>query len=268
MKSLIEIIQVHIRYRRQILKMAKADLIKTYKGAALGWAWAVIQPTMRIFIYFFALSVGLRRGTAVHGYSSILWLLAGMTPWFYISSMFAGGAGCIRRYGYLVTKIKYPVATIPSFYSLSNLIVNACFTVIVLVVYVIQGHQPDIYWLQLPLYMLLMVIFFTTWALFAGLISVVSRDFLHLVKSTSLALFWLSGIIYDVNSIGKRKIAKIMLFNPVTVVVDGYRNSLIYKHWFWERAVELRNFAIIYAVLLVLTMIVYKRLIKAVPDVL
>ncbi len=268
MKSLIKIIQVHIRYRRQILKMAKADLIKTYKGAALGWAWAVIQPTMRIFIYFFALSVGLRRGTSVNGYSSILWLLAGMAPWFYINSMFSGGAGCIRRYGYLVTKVKYPVETIPSFYSLSNLFVNVCFTLIVLVVFVITGHNPDIYWLQIPLYTLLMTIFFTTWALFAGLISVVSRDFLHLVRSMTLALFWLSGIIYDVNSIGNRKICKVMLFNPVTITVDGYRNALIYKHWFWERLPELRNFAIMYVILVVLTLWVYKRLIKTIPDVL
>ena len=35
MKILIEIIKDHIEYRKQIFKLAKADLVKTYRGAAL-----------------------------------------------------------------------------------------------------------------------------------------------------------------------------------------------------------------------------------------
>ena len=268
MKSLIEILDAHIRYRRQILKMAKADLVKTYKGAALGWVWAFLQPAIMIGVYYFALSVGLRKGTHYHEYSSFVWLLAGVVPWFYMRDMWPGGASSIKRYGYLVTKIKFPVATIPTFCSISKLIVHIALMVLVMIIYVVEGHMPDIYWLQIPLYTLLMFIFFTTWSLFAGLLSVVSRDFMHLVKSSTMALFWVSGIIYNVRSIGDRLICKVMLFNPLTVVADGYRNSLIYKEWFWEHWVEMRNFAIVYGVLFCLTLFVYKRLIKIVPDLL
>ena len=35
MRDFIHIIQEHIQYRQQIFKLAKADLIKTYRGAAL-----------------------------------------------------------------------------------------------------------------------------------------------------------------------------------------------------------------------------------------
>lgn len=34
-KVLSEIIKDHIEYKRQIFKLAKADLVKTYRGAAL-----------------------------------------------------------------------------------------------------------------------------------------------------------------------------------------------------------------------------------------
>ena len=34
-KELINIIKEHIEYRKQIIKLAKADLIRTYRGAAL-----------------------------------------------------------------------------------------------------------------------------------------------------------------------------------------------------------------------------------------
>ena len=59
MKTLIKIIKEHISYKNQILKMAKADLLKTYRGAALGWAWAIIKPAVTIFVYWFAFSIGL-----------------------------------------------------------------------------------------------------------------------------------------------------------------------------------------------------------------
>lgn len=34
-KLLIDIIKEHMAYRKQIVKLAKADLIRTYRGAAL-----------------------------------------------------------------------------------------------------------------------------------------------------------------------------------------------------------------------------------------
>ena len=34
-KTLLQIIKEHIQYRKQIIKLAKSDLIKTYRGAAL-----------------------------------------------------------------------------------------------------------------------------------------------------------------------------------------------------------------------------------------
>lgn len=267
MNTCKEILRDHIRYRRQILKLAKADLIKTYKGAALGWAWAVIRPTITIGVYYFAFSVGLRKGAPVSGYPFFLWMLCGMLPWFYISSVFSSGAGVIRRYSYLVTKIRYPVSTIPTFFSLSQLSVNLFLTVIVMVIFMMYGVAPDIYWLQLPVYILMNFLFFTAWTLFAGMLSVISKDFMQLVHSSTVALFWLSGILYDARWIEQSWLRKAMLLNPVTIIVNGYRNCFIEKVWFWENPAELRNFIIIFAVMVMLAVWVYKKLVKVIPDV-
>ena len=121
MKVIREILKDHYKYRKQIFKLAKADLIKTYKGAALGWAWAVIRPAITIATYYFAFSIGLRVSRPVGEYSYFLWLLAGITPWFYFSAVFTAGAGSIRKYSYLVTKIRYPVSTIPTIINLSHM---------------------------------------------------------------------------------------------------------------------------------------------------
>ena len=54
MSTIREIWQEHVEWRGQILKLAKADIIKTYSGAALGWAWALIKPTLTIAVFWFA----------------------------------------------------------------------------------------------------------------------------------------------------------------------------------------------------------------------
>lgn len=263
-----EILLGHFIYRKQLFKLAKADIVKTYKGAALGWSWAVIRPAITIFVYWFAFSIGVRVSRDVNGYPYFLWLIGGMIPWFYMRDIFVGGASSLRRYTYLVTKIKFPICTIPTFVNLSLFLINLGLTVIMLILYAAFGYMPDMYYLQLPLYMLMMFLIFNAWALFSAMISAMSRDFLNLIKSVTIALFWLSGIMYDVSTIGVDWIRKLMLFNPITIVVNGYRDSLVYKQWFWEHPSQMRNFIIVYIALIVLSVWAYKKLKKDVPDVL
>ncbi len=98
MNALTKIIKEHILYRSQIFKLAKSDLIKTYRGSFLGWIWALVKPAITIFVYWFAFSVGLRSGKDIEGYPFFLWLLAGIIPWFYMNEMFHAGTGSIKKY--------------------------------------------------------------------------------------------------------------------------------------------------------------------------
>ena len=113
-----------------------------------------------------------------------------------------------------------------------------------------------------------MFLFFTSWGLFAGLLSAISKDFLNLVKSLTQALFWMSGILYDASSIDNEVIKGVLLFNPVTIIANGYRNVFIKHLWFWEDWQQLVNFAIVYIVMVILSLWAYKRLKKDIPDIL
>ena len=160
MKMLLQIIKEHIEYKNQVVKLAKSDLQKTYRGAALGWAWAIIKPTVTIFVYWFAFAIGLRMSKDVNGFPYFLWLIAGVVPWFYMSEMITGGTDCIRKYSYLVTKMKFPVSTIPTFVNISKFVIHLMLIYIVIIIFRLFGYTPDIYLLQLPFYMLLMFVFF------------------------------------------------------------------------------------------------------------
>lgn len=248
--------------------LAKSDLLKTYRGAAFGWAWAVVKPLMTLFVFWFGFTVGLRHGKPENGYPYFLWLVAGFTPWFYMRDMIQGGAECIRKYKHLVTKIKFPISIIPTFSSLSHLVIHLLLLVIAIIGFWVMGFPPDKYLLQIPIYMVMMFAFYEVWSLFAGMLSAVSKDFLNLVKATVQALFWMSGVIYNVDMIKNPTVRVILKFNPITVISSGYRKSFIYKNWFWEDKIELIGYATTFLIFAVLAVWAFKKLRKEVPDVL
>lgn len=268
MSSIREIVKDHITYKQQIFKLAKADLVKTYRGSALGWAWAVIKPAVTIFVYWFAFTIGLRAGKDVNGFPFFLWLISGMMPWFYISDMLTHGTDSIRKYSYLVTKMKFPISTIPTFVSISKLIVHVILLGVTVIIFIAMGYPPNIYLIQLPFYVLLNVGFFIAFSLFASLLSSMSKDVSNLIKSFITALFWLSGVLWNVNGLKVEWIKKLLLLNPVTYLIEGYRNCFINKTWFWQEPEKLVCFLAVFLLIFILAVWTYKKLRKEIPDVL
>lgn len=268
MKTLVEIIKEHLKWKHQIFSLAKSDIVKTYSGAALGWLWAIIKPTITILVYWFAFSVGLRKGGDVAGYPRLLWITAGVIPWFFMSDMITQGANAIRKYKFLVTKMKYPVSTIPTFVGLAKFVIHLFLIGMTIIFFAVFGYMPDVYLLQLPLYMLAMLLFFIEWSLFASMLSAMSQDFFNLVKSMTTAVFWLSGILWDIGRIKNPTLQKVLMFNPVTFVATGYRNVFIYKVWIWDEPRALFSFLIVLIIMGILAIWSYKKLIREIPDVL
>jgi teichoic acid transport system permease protein len=266
--ALATIVREHWDYRRQIISLATVDVIKTYRGSALGWTWAIIKPSVTIFVYWFAFDIGLRHGRDISGYPYFLWLIAGIIPWFYISEMLTQGSSTLNRYNYLVTKIKFPVSTISTFVSLSKLYVHLGLLTIVVAIFALWGHPPDIYYLQLPFYVAMLFVFFTLWSLFASPLSAISKDFANTVTSFVTAIFWMSGVMWDVNKVDIPWVRRVLLFNPVTFVATGYRNVFIYKKWFFEDRFALAAFLLVLVVMALMSVRTYWRLRREISDVL
>ena len=87
------------------------------------------------------------------------------------------------------------------------------------------------------------------------------------MKSFTMAFLWLSGIFYSVDEM-EGMLKQVMLFNPITLIVNGFRDCCIYKEWIWENPIELRNFFIVTVVMLLLSMWAYKKLNRDIHDVL
>lgn len=220
-----------------------------------------------IFVFWFALDIGLRQGRDMDP-PFYLWLVSGLIPWFFMKEMLRAGSSVLNRYSYLVTKIKFPLSGISSFFALSSIVIHIGLTVLLIAIYFGFGMPLDIYLVQIPIIMLVMLVFFTMYSIMTSLLSALSKDFANTIKAFITPLFWLSGIIFPVADLDIQWIKTLLLFNPITFFASAYRDIFYYKAWIWEDVSALLGFGIVFLVTLIVMLVLYKKLHKEVPDAL
>ena len=65
--TLKQVVGENWHWRRQVWNLAKIDLVKTYRGAALGKIWLFAKPAVYILVFWVALKFGLRSSSDVNG---------------------------------------------------------------------------------------------------------------------------------------------------------------------------------------------------------
>lgn len=263
-----EIFQENWQWRHQIVNLAKIDLQKTCRGAVLGWAWLFVKPLTYIAVFWFALDLGLRASDSVGDYPYILWLAAGLIPWFFMQTMLGTGANVYKRYPYLVNKMYFPLSAISNFYALSQFFIFVMLMVGLIVVCLVTGTQLTVYALQLPFIWVLMFLFWVCFSVMVSPLSALSKDFSNLLKALSTPLFWISGIIYNVANMNIPLIHAIMAFNPITFFVQAQRAALCDRFWLWDKPEMLVPFLVVFALTALVALRNYKKLRKDVADVL
>lgn len=269
MSTLSEILKEQWEWRKQIVSLGLFDLKKVSAGAVLGPLWFFAKPAVYILVFWFALGIGLKSADQTGSdVPYVLWLVGGLIPWFYIQDMIGQGINVFSRYSYLVTKIKFPLAGIPTIYSISNFVIQIGLVAALLAIHFICGQPLDLYLLQLPVAMVLMFVFFNMFSLMTSLLSAISKDFMNLMKTLSTPLFWLSGIIFNVFNLGIPAIELILMFNPITFIVTMYRCAVYDKMWIWDKPEAIIGFVIVFVATAVATAVIYRRTHEEVADVL
>ena len=256
------------QWRKQIANLSVMDIIKTCRGAVLGWVWLFVKPATYIFVFWFALELGLKAGDTVGDYPYILWLTSGLIPWFYMQNMLNSGADVYHRYPFLVNRIHFPLSAISTFYSLSQFLINLMLMGIVLLGCFISGNGVSIYLLQLPVILFAMWFFFNCFSIMVSPLSAVSKDFNNMLKALSTPIFWISGVIFNVTTLDIPVVQGVLAFNPVTFFVTAVRASICDQYWVWERPEFLIPFLIVLLATAILACMSYGKLRKDVADVL
>ena len=130
--------------RKLVFSLAKNDFKTKYAGSYFGTIWAFIQPIVTICVYWFVFGLALRNGSD-KGVPFVLWLIAGLIPWFFFQEGLIGGTNALLEYNYLVKKVVFNIRILPVVKVFSAVFVHAFFIIIVLLIYTFMGYPPSLY---------------------------------------------------------------------------------------------------------------------------
>ena len=248
------------------MSMSRINLKKQNKGADLGWIWSLAKPVIYIVMFYFAISLGFRQAKDIDGIVCpyLIWIAIGFSPWFYIQDMIIGGANCFKKNKSLIKNSTFPDDLVPAVNAMTGIFIHLLTVVIILILALIVGVKPNLCWIQIPFYTFLMIIMTYFWSMATGLLAIVSSDFVDLLRAVKPAFFWLSGILFNSRTAGHRIV---FIFNPITYLVEGYRNSVCYNKWFWEDPLGLACFMVVMLVMALVALLLYRRLRKQLPEI-
>lgn len=208
------------------------DFRRKYAGSVVGIAWAVFQPLSTVILYWFVFQFGLRTGSDT-GVPFILWLIAGLLPWLYISDTLAGSMPALAEYSYLVKKVQFNIDILPLIKIISGFLIHLILIAVMVLMYLCYGFLPDIFYLQVFFYMAYSIVLLAGLVYLTCTLFVFFKDIIQIVSILLQAFFWTTPIVWslDIMSPGIQMILKL---NPFFYMVRGYRDCLVNKVWFWE----------------------------------
>ena len=252
--------------RTLLWKLTKNDFKQRYVGNLLGVLWALIQPTATIAVFWFVFQVGFK-SQPVDDFPFILWLVAGMFPWFYFADGLSSGTNSIIANSFLVKKIVFRVSLLPMIKLLSALVIHIFFIFFMFAMFLYYGYSPEIYWLQIVYYLFALSVLLLGLSWITSSVVVFFRDMGQLVAVVIQFGFWLTPIFWSMKMVPEKYHFLIEL-NPLVYIIEGYRNSMIYHHWFWEDMDTTLYYWVITAIIFIVGGLTFSKLRPHFSDVL
>jgi len=251
--------------RKLIWKLAKNDFKTRYAGSYMGMIWAMVQPVVTIALYYFVFEVVFQNRSQLlaNGIEApyVLWLTAGLVPWFYFSEAIMQGTQALLEYNYLVKKVVFKISVLPIIKIIAATFIHVFFTMVMLLIYFLYGYEPDWYLLQIPYYSLCMFVFVLALSYTTCAIVVFFRDLSQIINILLQVGMWATPILWDISLLSELQGYQIIFkINPVFYVVNGFRSAMFEKTWFWQDFYSTMYFWIVTAVFFGIGALIFKRL--------
>ena len=256
--------------RRLIMRLSKNDFRKRYAGSYLGVVWSLVPPVVTVLMYYIVFDRIFRSGrqqiTGTINVPYVLFLTAGLVPWFFLSDAVTGGMTSLLEYNYLVKKVVFKVSILPMIKINAAVITHIGFTVILLIISVLYGYFPTVYWLQLIYYTLCEYLFVLGLSYATSAIVVFFRDLQQIVSIFLQVGMWATPILWNVTTVNEN-LRPYFKLNPMAYIVEGYRNSIYGGEWFWTHFYSSTYFWIVTVLLFVIGAMIFRKLKPQFADV-
>lgn len=223
--------------RKLIWKLAKNDFKKRYAGSYLGIVWAMAQPVVTVLMYWIVFDkvFDTRSQLVASGVEVpyVLYLTAGLVPWFYFSEAITQGTMALVEYNYLVKKVVFNISILPIIKVIAATFIHVFFVVVLLLVSIGYGYYPSIYTLQLIYYSFCMFLLVLGMSYLTCALVVFIRDLQQIINIALQIGMWATPILWSIEMLTDN-MKTLFKLNPLVYIVNGYRSAIYEKVWFWE----------------------------------
>lgn len=233
MKATWKIIKEQLSSFYLIQRLAFFEIKSDNNNNYLGFLWELLSPMIQIAVYWFVFGT-IRHGRKIVGFGDIPfidWMLAGVIAWFFINHAILMGTKSIYSRIRMISKMSFPMSVIPTYVIFSKYYSHIALTAIVYIILKLSGVHFSWYILQIPYYMISLLILLFSITLVTSTLATIVRDVTMIVQSLLRVLLYLTPILWQPSF--SWKVMVLLKLNPFYYIVEGYRYSLLGKSWYF-----------------------------------
>jgi lipopolysaccharide transport system permease protein len=248
-------------YRELLVFLIWRDIKVRYKQTVLGAARAVIQPVVSMVI--FSIIFGSFAKLPSDGVPYPIFVFAALLPWtFFANGVSSAGLSLISQTN-LLTKVYFPRLFVPTAAIGVCMVDFAISFLVYLGIMIYYAHLPGLSVLLLPVLVVLMMMAASGVGYLLASITVVYRDFRHLVPFMMQAWMYATPVVYPMSLLPERY-RPYMALNPMAGIIGAFRSSLLNQPMDW---VSLSISATVAAGIFVLGLYNFRRTERFLADV-
>jgi lipopolysaccharide transport system permease protein len=218
-----------LAYRELLWFLILRDISVRYKQTVLGSAWAIVQPLTMMAI--FTLIFGRFAGIDTKPFPYAVFVFAGLIPWTLFSQGFAQASLSLATQQQLLTKIYFPRILVPvaaaSVYVVDLIISLVLYACILFFYHIVPSWQI----IYLPLLVVLTLVATLSIGLTLSALTVLYRDFRHIVPFLTQIFLYCTPVIYPAHMISSPLVRLVMSLNPMFGIVTAYRSAILGIEW-------------------------------------
>ncbi|HUQ88272.1 MAG TPA: ABC transporter permease [Vicinamibacterales bacterium] len=221
--DLKEIIREQYDFRELLYQMTRRDLLLRYKQTVMGFGWAIFMPLVNTAVF----SVIFTRVAPLDvGMPYPLFAYCGLLVWNCSASAFRFSVNSLTSNASLVTKVYFPREIFPISAVLVSLVDFAVGAIVLIGLMVYYHVVPTAAIAALPWVVAVHMMFTLSISLLLAMGNLFYRDVKYLFELVITVWMFMSAVLYPVSQVGGL-MGRVMAFNPMTPILDGYRDVLL-----------------------------------------
>jgi len=247
-------------YAQLVVTKVSANLQTEASRDYLSYLWWIFEPILHMIVYYLVFSFLLRRGTEDY----VVFLLTGLIPYFWFERTVSHSMMSIVSGQGLMMQVHFPKIILPTIVISQNVVKQIVVVIPLLFFLILYGISPSIYWISLPLLIIVELIFISACSYMAAAIIPFIHDLRFLVPLLLRMLFFCSGIFYSDKMIPE-KYHNLFYLNPMASLLRDYRALLMYGKWpNWQSLLHISGYSF---VIIIIMWVVIQKLDRTYPRI-